>query len=289
MNLNVALAASVIQEINKMKKTILSALITGLIITGCHTAKNVQRAIPAQPSVSQSPAEKIKQVDSTIIIKDSIAQIINAPANFSTFYGKAKADFNSDKVSGNATVYIHMQKDSVIWISVTGPLNIEGARILITPDSVKIINRLEGTAQLSSIKHLQQITRLPFSFIDFQNVILGKPSVINNAELNFDLKPDSINVSAQQTFINYIFSFARNNFLLGQSNFITNSNGNSINANIFYNNYQTINGINFSANRDIAVTGTAPMKLLLNFKEYNFNQPQAFPFTISKNYTIKYE
>ena len=289
MNLNAEMAALVIPEITKMKKTILSVLIISLIITACHTAKHAQRAVAAQPSVTQSPAEKIKPVDSTSIIKDTITSLLNMPVNFTTFYGKAKADFNSERASGNATVYIRMQKDSVIWISVTGPLNIEGARVLITKDSLKIINKLESTVQLSSIQHLRQITRLPFSFSDFQNVILGKPSVFNNAELNFDLKPDSIKVSAQQSSINYIFSFLRSNFILGQSRFIANSNGNLIDANIFYNNYQTINGINFSADRDIAITGTAPMRLQLNFKEYNFNQPQTFPFTISKNYSVKYD
>jgi hypothetical protein len=266
-----------------MKQIILSALIISLLITACHTAKKTQRAVTAQPSVTESP------VDSTLIIKDSITNLINTPTDFTTFYGKAKADFNSERASGNATVYIRMQKDSVIWISVTGPLNIEGARVLITPDSIKIINKLEGTVQLSSIQHLQKITRLPFSFTDFENVILGKPSVFNNAELSFDLKPDSIKVSAQQPSINYIFSFLRSNFVLGQSRFIANSNGSLVDANIFYNNYQTVNGINFSANRNIAVTGTEPMKLELNFKEYNFNQPQTFPFTISKNYSIKYD
>lgn len=272
-----------------MNKTILSALIILIVFAACHSTKMAQRAVSSKPVVTQSPAEKLKPVDSTSIIKDSITSLINTPVNFTTFYGKAKADFSSDVASGNATVYIRMQKDSVIWISITGPLNIEGARVLITPDSVKIINKLEGTIQLSSIKHLQQITRLPFSFSDFQNIILGKPSVVNNAALNFDLKPDSIKVSAQQSSINYIFSFLRRNFILGQSRFIANSNGNLVDANIFYNNYQTINGINFSVDRDIAVTGTAPMKLGLNFKEYNFNQPQTFPFTISKNYTIKYD
>jgi uncharacterized protein DUF4292 len=289
MNLNVALAVLVTQEINKMNKIILSTLITGLIFTACHSTKMAQRAVPSQPVVTQSPAEKMKTVDSVAIIKDSLTNLINTPLDFTTFYGKAKADFSSDQASGNATVYIRMQKDSVIWISVTGPLNIEGARVLITPDSIKIINKLEGTAQLSSIKHLRQITRLPLGFTDFQNIILGKPSVINNAELNFDLKPDSIKVSAEQSSINYLFSFLRSNFVLGQSRFIASSNNNLVDANIFYNNYQTINGINFSADRSIAVTGTAPMKLQLSFKEYNFNQPQTFPFTISKNYTIKYD
>jgi hypothetical protein len=283
------MAALVTQEINKMKNIILSTLIIGLIFTACHSTKMAQRAVSSQPVVTQSPAEKMKTVDSVAIIKDSLTNLISTPLNFTTFYGKAKADFNSDRASGNATVYIRMQKDSVIWISITGPLNIEGARVLITQDSIKIINKLEGTVQLSSIQHLQQITRLPFSFIDFQNIILGKPSVLNNAELNFDLKSDSIKVSAQEPSINYLFSFLRSNFLLEQSRFIANTNNNLVDANIFYNNYQTINGINFSADRDIAVTGTSPMKLQLDFKEYNFNQPQTFPFTISKNYTIKYD
>src|SRR5690348_2776680 len=272
-----------------MKRIILSTLIIVLLFTACHSTKMAQRAVTAKPVVTESPAKTLSTVDSATIIKDTLTGLLNAPVNITTFYGKAKADFSSDQASGNATVYIHLQKDSAIWISITGPLNIESARILITQDSVKIINKLEDTAQLSSIQHLQQITRLPFNFSDFQNVILGKPSVANNAALNFDIKPDSIHVTSQDSFINYIFSFARSNFMLGQSRFIASSNGNAIDANIFYNNYQNVNGINFSANRDIAVTGTSPMKLELNFKEYNFNQPQSFPFTISKNYTIKYE
>ena len=96
-------------------------------------------------------------------------------------------------------------------------------------------------------------------------------------------------VSSQQTLINYIFSFAKTNLLLAQSNFTAKSDSTVINANVFYNDYHLTNGINFSADRDIAVTGPSPMKLALSFKEYNFNQPQTFPFTISKNYTIKYD
>src|ERR1700712_3587928 len=118
MNLNAAMAALVTQEINKMKNTILSTLITGLIFTACHSTKMAQRAVSSQPVVTQSPAEKMKPVDSTLIIKDSLTGLINTPLNFTTFYGKAKADFSSERASGNVTVYIRMQKDSVIWISV---------------------------------------------------------------------------------------------------------------------------------------------------------------------------
>ena len=60
-------------------------------------------------------------------------------------------------------------------------------------------------------------------------------------------------------------------------------------ANIFYNDYQQVNNMSFAESRDVAITGSSPANLQLNFKEYNFNQPQSYVFTISKNYTIKYE
>jgi hypothetical protein len=41
---------------------------------------------------------------------------------------------------------LRIRRDSAIWISLTTPiLNIEAARLLITPDSVKLINRLDKT------------------------------------------------------------------------------------------------------------------------------------------------
>jgi hypothetical protein len=260
----------------------------GLMAGGCRTTKKAQHVV-RDSAVSQSPAVVLKPVDSSAIFKQQLSDTINAPVNFTTFYGRAKASFSSPKASGNATMYIKMQKDSIIWISLTGPLNIEGARILVTQDSVKIINKLESTVQLSSIAHLQQITKLPLTFSDFQNIILGKPVLNNSDSLDYQIKSDSITVTATSQLLRYIYSFTKNNFLLGQSNFQTVNNSSVTGANIFYNDYHLINNMQFAESRDIAVTGTSPLKLELDFKEYNFNQPQTFVFTISKNYRIKYE
>ena len=270
-----------------MKKLFLASIIFGSIISGCHTAKRAQHIVK-DTVTTQSPGVVLKPVDSTQIFKQQLADVINTPLNFTTFYGRAKANFNSSKASGNVTVYIKMKKDSAIWISITGPLNIEGARVLVTPDSVKIINKLEGTVQLSSIIHLQQITKLPLTFSDFQNIILGKP-VFTNDSLNYNFKQDSITVTSGNNVLKYFYAFTKNNFLLGQSNFQTVNNASAITANVYYNDYSEVNNMNFSMSRDIQVTGSSPASLQLNFKDYNFNQPQTFVFTISKNYKIKYE
>jgi hypothetical protein len=272
-----------------MKRIIYVLGIIGWIAGGCHTSKNIQKSVTASPVIDQSPVNQKKPVDSVAIIKERLSALLHTSADFTTFYGKAKADFNSPGASGNVTLYIRIQKDSLIWISVTGPLNIEGARVLITQDSIKIINKMEGSVQFSSIAHLQHITRLPFSFSDFQNIIIGKPTVPGAVELNYEFKQDSIKINAADALMNYFFSFAGSNFYLGQSRLKTANGSTAVDANIFYNDYHLVNAINFSAERNIAVEGTSPMNLQLNFKEYNFNQPQTFLFTIPKNFSIKYE
>ena len=288
MNLNVVKADLAIPENKSMQKLFFLIVILGLITGGCRTAKKTQYVV-RDSAVSVSPATTLKPVDSAVRLKEQLTNNINTPLDFITFYGRAKANFNSPQASGNATVYIKMKKDSVIWISITGPLNIEGARVLVTPDSVKIINKLENTIQLSSIARLQQITKLPLNFNDFQNIILGKPGLNGTNNVDYQIKKDSITLTATGELLTYIYSFTKNNFLLGQTNFQTSGNTDVTGANIFYNNYRAVNNLNFSASRDIAVFGASPANLQLDFREYNFNQPQSFVFTISKNYRVKYE
>ena len=271
-----------------MRKLFLLYISLGLIAGGCHTAKETQHIV-RDSAVTQSPAVRLNPVDSTVILKQQLSDTLSAPLNFTTFYGRAKANFSSPQASGNATVYIKMQKDSIIWMSITGPLNVEGARVLITPDSVKIIYKQENSVLISSIDHLQRLTKLPLRFKDFQNIILGRPVLDDNTDLDYQFKKDSITVTATSELLKYIYSFTRNNLLLGQSNFQTANNPDVTSANIFYNNYDNVSNIRFSVSREIAIFGSSPANLRVNFKEYNFNQPQTFLFTISKNYAIRYE
>ena len=62
---------------------------------------------------------------------------------------KGKAQFNGNQYPINAQ--LRMRKDSVIWISASAFLGIEAARLLLTPDSFKMINRLNSTYISSDI------------------------------------------------------------------------------------------------------------------------------------------
>jgi hypothetical protein len=280
----------VTQENKIMRKFFTGIIFFGWIVTGCHTSKQTQHVL-RDSSIATSPATTLKPVDSAAILKQQLSDILTTPLNYTTFYGRAKANFNSPQASGNAMVYIKMKKDSIIWISVTGPLNIEGARVLITQDSIKILNKLEGSLQLSGIDQLQKITKLPLTFNDLQNVILGRAVFINgdSSGVAFEVKKDSIIVTAANNLLTSVYSFTKNNLQLTESSFQTSNNPSVTGADITYNNYSPADVMNFSTDRNITITGSLPSTVQLSFKEYNFNQPQSFVFTVSKNYRIKYE
>jgi hypothetical protein len=73
---------------------------------------------------------------------------------FNTFSGRAKAklDFNGD--GNDVTMNVRIQRDKKIWVSITAILGVEVARALITPDSIIVINKLQGV-----------YTKKPFSYV----------------------------------------------------------------------------------------------------------------------------
>ncbi len=91
-----------------------------------------------------SATKELKVKKKVRLISDSklYNNIIDSSLNYSAIYFKkfsVSVDNNGKKNSYKGVMKI--QRDSAIWISMTAPLGIEVARILITQDSVKFIDR----------------------------------------------------------------------------------------------------------------------------------------------------
>ncbi len=89
---------------------------------------------------------------------------------FSTrFSGVATIDNSTFSVSGN----IRIRKDSAIFVSVSPLLGIEMARLLITPDKVQLINRLEGTYFEGDMAYVNSILNTQLDFHMLQSMLVG--------------------------------------------------------------------------------------------------------------------
>ena len=83
----------------------------------------------------------------------------------------------SDGKDYEFNAFIRLQKDKMIWISINALLGIEAFRAIITPDSVKVLNKLDKVYQLKSVSYLQEMSHLPFDFNTLQSIVLGNPDL----------------------------------------------------------------------------------------------------------------
>jgi len=85
------------------------------------------------------------------------------------FSGNVVWENRSHNISGS----LRIQKDEAIYMSIAPFLGIEVARALVTPDSVKIVNRLESSYYLGDINLLNRMFNTDIDFYMLQALFMG--------------------------------------------------------------------------------------------------------------------
>ncbi|WP_448700748.1 DUF4292 domain-containing protein [Mucilaginibacter sp. AW1-3] len=128
------------------------------------TVKKADTAVVAGTGVKPAPIH---------LTPDQLNAISAKQIDFMTFSAKAKAKMNIDGSSNDVTLNIRIKKGQEIWISVTALLGLEGARALITPDSIKIINRLDATYTKKPFNYINQYAGSQVNYQALEALIVG--------------------------------------------------------------------------------------------------------------------
>lgn len=160
---------------NISNKLTLLALLT---LFGC-TAKK-QLVTVHKPDTTVKTTDTTKAVNTAGVKPEVVhltAQQLNEiqskQVDFMTFSAKAKAKLNIDGAANDVTLNIRIQKGQKIWVSVTALLGLEGARVLVTPDSIKIINRLDATYLKKPFSYVNQYAGSQVNYQALEALILG--------------------------------------------------------------------------------------------------------------------
>ena len=76
---------------------------------------------------------------------------------------------------------LRMQKDSVVWISLSLKVGIEVGRVMITPDSIKYINRSNKTYLVESIDTFKEKFPIDLSIQNMQDLLTGNDNRLRNS------------------------------------------------------------------------------------------------------------
>ncbi len=201
---------------------------------------------------------------------------------------KAKVNFKDPNQTRNFTTNIRMRKDSVIWMNVKR-LNVEAFRILITTDSIYVINRLEKEYYVEDLKLVEEKFNFPGQFQALQTAILGNPYFFEKQKLSASITDQQYQLSGDngvRTQSDYYLN--GQSYTLEKMSFFDVERDRKLN--ILLEEYAPVlEGVfQFANYREFLVeseeTGNATIKM--NFSKVELNVPKSIKFSISSRYKL---
>ena len=109
----------------------------------------------------------------------SISQQVKANTqSISWMNTQIKGSVVMDSLTLPVTAQVRMKTDSLIWVSVSMLMGLEAIRLHITPDSLKVLNRLSSTYFLGNIQSLSEQYNFPLTFSQIQQLLLAQTSIL---------------------------------------------------------------------------------------------------------------
>lgn len=203
---------------------------------------------------------------------------------YHTFSGRAKCNWQDDKIQMDFQASIRMVKDSLIWGSITGPLGIEVARFLVTRDSFRLISNLSKEYIVSDVSYVQRWLSLPLSFNQLQQLLSGQLVTVQHAVSGNATKDTSIMTIYQENqTLYFIHTLNPQSYTLHQAVLKDKLLDQSITAT--FGKTDSLAGKPFMVNRAMVIArGEERMNLQMDFFKYSINEALLFPFEINAGF-----
>ena len=270
-----------------LTKFLIVALITCSLLTACRSTKKIQHVISSKKdsvAVNRGP----DKFDSVKYMNTLYNTVIHNRIDFKTFSAKVKVDFEGkDGKKSDFNAYFRLQKDSILWVSINALLGIEAFRIMITPDSVKVLNKVDKVVLLRSVSYLKEVTKLPFTFKEVQDLIVGNPIYLDSNMVSFKKAGNTISVISIGELFKHLLTLNGSDFVALHSKLDDVDAIRARTADITYGDYESKNGLSFSTFRKITVSEKSKLDIEMKYKQFDFNEPLNFPFSIPKNYKLQ--
>jgi hypothetical protein len=173
-----------------MRRDILNKLLIALcllVMVSCKAKKKLV-VVPSAPVPAQAPIVKaINPID----------DIKARQLNFNTFAASGSGSLNIDNNSNDVKLNIRVEHNKRIWVSVsiTALLTFEVARVLITPDSLFVVNKVESKYLRKPFSYIYTYASKQINYKMLEALLVGNamPEILNDPRVI--LQPTNGNVT----------------------------------------------------------------------------------------------
>lgn len=267
-----------------MKKVFVLVVLIA-VLASCRSTRTIGRAVTKKDTLVTAVTPPAAVADTQQLISTALQQVQQNKINFTTFSAKVNVDYKGTDGKGySVNAKINMYRDSAIWVSANAILGIEAMRLLVTKDSVKLLNKLEKTYAVRSIGYLREVTSLPLDLYTLQDLLIGNPVYLDSNIIRYTAANGFVTLLSLGEHFKNLLTLNEADKTLVQSKLDDTDPRQSRTAGLWYSDYDNSRGPLFSTRRQIVVTEKGRLEIKLEYKNYTFNEPVEFPFSVPKNY-----
>lgn len=222
-------------------------------------------------------------INKDISTKQLVKEVNQGKSKFNTLASRVKIDIHETNNSKSYTVNLRMEKDKQILLSST-PISV--VKALITPTRVAFYNKLDGTYFDGDFRYLSDLLGTALDFDKVQNMLLGEAIQDVNAK---EYESDVVEVSymlhpkKQLAIYELFFLFNPAHFKL-DSQQIAQTEAMRL-LQVDYLKYQKVKTQTLPEQMTIlAVEKNEELRINLEYKSVEINEPLRFPFNIPSGY-----
>lgn len=249
-----------------------------LVVLSASACKTKKLVVVTPPAKQEVKADQSKT--------EALTLLSNKQFEFNTLALKAKANLDINGEANDVTMNIRIKDKQTIWVIVTAVGGIvEVARAMITPDSIKIIDKINGKYTKKPFSYIYGFTNKQINFNTLQDVLTGN-AIRDFLTEKSDIKQENglWTVGGSNEDLDYKLIF---NTLLKVAETGLNDSKNSQALKVNYSEYQKVDDSLFPGNMVInTLSGKKKIAINLMFIKIDRNVPVDFPFTVPKRFEV---
>lgn len=105
---------------------------------------------------------------------DSVySKVVANQIQYKTLSERCNLTWDDGNTAQQFNASIRLRKDSLIWMSL-GMFGFEGARVLISPDSFRLVNKMTSEHMVRDYNFIQSWILMPVNFEMLQQILAGQ-------------------------------------------------------------------------------------------------------------------
>lgn len=215
---------------------------------------------------------------------------LSAKFNVVYYQGKKKTELRGQ---------FRIKKDSITWVSLSPALGIEAARILLSNDSVKFINRLNKTYFTGKYALIDSLLNTSLDYSILEAMILGNELTqydINKFRASIDGGLYRITIQERRKIKKYLKTDEISSKVLVQNIWLDPDNfkikkvelkelgDDTRKLEVVYLDYHDVDGVILPKEVQIHISSSTPIDINIKYGKTVTNEPLRFPFAIPTKY-----